>query len=92
MWRPLCFNAGSRNCRATLNSSLRAGSHQGNWQPRHNAVSSICAAPFSNMCSTQADNSSGKFRLRCGCQFPWCALALKRRKREYVSRFSDCHF
>jgi hypothetical protein len=25
-------------------------------------------APFSNMCSTQADNNSRK--LRCGCQFP----------------------
>jgi hypothetical protein len=41
------------------------------------AVSSICAAPFSNMCSTQADISSRKFRLHCGCQFPWCALALR---------------
>jgi hypothetical protein len=40
------------------------------------ALSSICAAPFSNMCSTQADNNSRKLRLRCGCQFPWCALAL----------------
>jgi hypothetical protein len=40
------------------------------------AVSPICAAPFSNMCSTQADNNSRKLRLRCGCQFPWCALAL----------------
>jgi hypothetical protein len=29
---------------------------------------------FSDMCSTQADNSSGKFRLHCGCQFPWCVL------------------
>jgi hypothetical protein len=37
--------------------------------------SSICAAPFSNMCSTQADNNSRKLRLRCGCQLPWCALA-----------------
>jgi hypothetical protein len=37
------------------------------------AVSSICAAPFTNMCSTQADNNSRKSRLRCGCQFPWCA-------------------
>jgi hypothetical protein len=34
-------------------------------------VSSICAAPFSNMCSTRADNNSRKSRLRCGCQFPW---------------------
>jgi hypothetical protein len=41
-----------------------------------NIVSSRCAAPVNNMCSTQADNSSRKFRLRCGCQFPWCALAL----------------
>jgi hypothetical protein len=39
------------------------------------AVSSICAAPFSNMCSTQADNSQ-KMRLCCGCRSPWCALAL----------------
>jgi hypothetical protein len=38
------------------------------------AVSSICAAPFSNMCSTQADNNSRKLRLRCGCQFPSCVL------------------
>jgi hypothetical protein len=28
------------------------------------------------MCSTQADNSSRKLWLLCGCQFPWCALAL----------------
>jgi hypothetical protein len=41
------------------------------------AVSSICAAPFSYMCSTQAANNSWKLRLRCGCQFPWCAVALK---------------
>jgi hypothetical protein len=40
------------------------------------AVSSIFAAPFSNMCSTQADNNFRKLRLRCSCQFPWCALAL----------------
>jgi hypothetical protein len=33
--------------------------------------------PFSNMCSTQADKYSRKWRLRCGCQFPWCALALR---------------
>jgi hypothetical protein len=26
------------------------------------------------MCPTQADNSSRKLWLRCGCQFPWCAL------------------
>jgi hypothetical protein len=32
--------------------------------------------PFSNMCSTQADHISRKLRLRCGCQFPWCALGL----------------
>jgi hypothetical protein len=40
------------------------------------AVSSICAAPFSNMCSTQADNNSRKFWLRCSCKFLWCALPL----------------
>jgi hypothetical protein len=40
------------------------------------AVSSICAAPFSNMGSTQADNSSWKLQFHCGCQFPWCALIL----------------
>jgi hypothetical protein len=28
------------------------------------------------MCSTQAYNNSRNLRLRCGCQFPWCALAL----------------
>jgi hypothetical protein len=28
------------------------------------------------MWSTQADNNSRKLRLRCGCQVPWCALAL----------------
>jgi hypothetical protein len=33
------------------------------------AVSSIRAAPSSNMSSTQADNHSRKFRLRCGCHF-----------------------
>jgi hypothetical protein len=27
-------------------------------------------------CSTQADNNSGKLRLRCGCQFLRCALIL----------------
>jgi hypothetical protein len=43
-------------------------------------LSSICAAPFSNMCSTQADKSSQKLRLRCGCQFPWCVLVLMRAK------------
>jgi hypothetical protein len=32
---------------------------------------------YRNMCSTQTDNHSPKLRLRCGCQFPWCALALK---------------
>jgi hypothetical protein len=60
--------------------NLRARTHQGNWQPQRNrncvSVCSICAAPFSNMCSTQADNNSRKLRLRCGCQFPWCALGL----------------
>jgi hypothetical protein len=29
------------------------------------------------MCSTQAENSFRKLRLRCGFQFPWCSLALR---------------
>jgi hypothetical protein len=37
--------------------------------------SSVCAASLSNTCSAQADNDSRIFRLRRGCQFPWCALA-----------------
>jgi hypothetical protein len=41
------------------------------------AVSSICAAPFSNIRSSQADKNSRKLRLRCGCQFPWCAFGLR---------------
>jgi hypothetical protein len=41
------------------------------------AVSSIFAAPFTNTCSSQADNKSRKSRFHCGCQFPWCALALR---------------
>jgi hypothetical protein len=28
---------------------------------------------MATQCSTQADNSSRKLRLRCGCQFPWYA-------------------
>jgi hypothetical protein len=39
-------------------------------------VSTICAAPYGKMCSAQAYNSSMKLRLRCGCQFSWCALGL----------------
>jgi hypothetical protein len=39
------------------------------------AVSSIGAAPFSSTSPTESDNSSRKLRLRCGCQFRWCALA-----------------
>jgi hypothetical protein len=39
-------------------------------------VSSICGAPFSSTCWTKADNNSRKLLLRCGCQFPWCSLAL----------------
>jgi hypothetical protein len=42
-------------------------------------VPSICAAPFSNMRSTQDNNRSRILRLRCGCQFPWCALVLRER-------------
>jgi hypothetical protein len=49
---------------------------QAHIEETENAVSSICACPFSNMCSTQAVKTSWKLRLRCGCQFPWCALAL----------------
>jgi hypothetical protein len=41
------------------------------------AISSIRAAPFGNMCSTRADNDSTKLRLRCSCQFPWCAPGLR---------------
>jgi hypothetical protein len=41
------------------------------------AVSSVRAAPFSSTCSTQSRNKSRKLRLRCGCQFPWCSLALR---------------
>jgi hypothetical protein len=65
------------------------GSHyyKGNGTPRKLAtvISENCyqqcsflnfAAPFSNMCSTQAVNNSRKLQLCCGCQFPWCALAL----------------
>jgi hypothetical protein len=40
------------------------------------SISSVCAAPVSSMCSTQSDNNSRKLRLRCGCRFPWCDLAL----------------
>jgi hypothetical protein len=40
------------------------------------AVCSICATPFSSTYSTQCDNNSRKLRLRCGCQFFWCAPAL----------------
>jgi hypothetical protein len=41
------------------------------------AVSLTGAAPFTNMCSTQADNNSRKSRLLCGCQFLWYAIGLK---------------
>jgi hypothetical protein len=41
------------------------------------AISSICAAPYINMCSTQADYNSRKMRLRCGYLFPWCVLAAR---------------
>jgi hypothetical protein len=40
------------------------------------AISLLCAAPFSSMCSTQSNTNSRKLRLRYGCQFLWCALAL----------------
>jgi hypothetical protein len=41
--------------------------------------------PFSNTCSTQADNNSRKLQLRYGCQFPWCALALTTLTYRYQS-------
>jgi hypothetical protein len=49
--------------------------------------------PFSNMCSTQADNNSRKFRLRFGCQFPWCALALSILSQSIPGKASEkqCH-
>jgi hypothetical protein len=39
------------------------------------AISTICSVLFSNMCSVHSGNNSRKLRLRCGCQFSWCALA-----------------
>jgi hypothetical protein len=36
-------------------------------------VSTCRIGPF----PCQADNNSRKLRLRCRCQFPWCALALR---------------
>jgi hypothetical protein len=62
--------------------------HQGNGNP----ISSICVAPVSNMCSAQADNSSRKLRLRCGCQFPCCALGPYSRKVKTVqwTHVSSC--
>jgi hypothetical protein len=51
-------------------------SSSANWG-NGNAVTLICAAPFSNMYWTQADKNSRKLRLRCGCQFHWCAHALR---------------
>jgi hypothetical protein len=56
------------------------------------AVSSICADPFSNMCSTQADNNSRKLQLRCGCQFPWCALALYGTGNWHTTRWGERKF
>jgi hypothetical protein len=39
-------------------------------------LSWICAAPICSTFSTQSDNNSRELWLRCGCQFPWCALTL----------------
>jgi hypothetical protein len=53
-------------------------------ESKSKAVSSIYAAPFSNTCSTQADNNFRKLRLRCRCrcQLPWCALTLRRARNQ----------
>jgi hypothetical protein len=39
-----------------------------------------------NMCSTQADNSSRKLRLRCGCQFPRCAIVLTVNSNNFLTQ------
>jgi hypothetical protein len=64
----------SENCYQPELNTLLNGAAQIEETVTH--VSSIYAAPFSNICSTQADNNSRKLRLRSGCQFPSCALAL----------------
>jgi hypothetical protein len=73
-----------RSVRASEDSSMSLGrghtketSNRSANRGNSNTISSVCAAPFSNMCSTQADNNSRKLRLRCGCQFSWSALALR---------------
>jgi hypothetical protein len=40
-------------------TDLRPRAHQRNWKPQRNHNFLICAAPFSNMCSTQADKAEG---------------------------------
>jgi hypothetical protein len=69
------FSHESRPRHLRRGHTKETGNRSANWG-NCIAVSSICAAPFSIMCSTQADNNSRKLRLRCGCQFPLCALAL----------------
>jgi hypothetical protein len=49
------------------------------WMEKCKLVSSVCASPFSNMCSTQADDNSRKLRLLCDRKFPRCALARRRK-------------
>jgi hypothetical protein len=84
-----CYWMEQSNLRKRLRNSRKDWetllSGNGACQSYHNCVavwfpsvrcSSICAALISNMCSTQADNNSRKLRLRCDCQFPWCALGL----------------
>jgi hypothetical protein len=46
------------------------------------AVSSICAAPFSNMCSTQADNNSQKLQLPVSLVCS-CPNKKKKKKKEF---------
>jgi hypothetical protein len=45
-----------------------------------------------NMCSTQADNNSRKLRLRCGCQFPWCAPTLKESVHAQLTTTVEPHY
>jgi hypothetical protein len=42
------------------------------------------------MCSTRADNNSRKWRLRCGCQFPWWAFALTCVQLRLITLLGNC--
>jgi hypothetical protein len=62
-WAPspslACAGRQGKSSRAPVASrSVRARAHQGNWQLQLPRI-----APFSNMCSIQADNNSRKLRL-----------------------------